>query len=278
MRLDGASVVLTGAGSGIGRALAHALDARGARVAMIDRDAEGLDGTARAMGEGHSTHVLDVTDRDGVRTLSSEIGAAPGGVHCLVNNAGIAVGGTFETTRETDFDRCVDVNFQGVVNMTRAFLPLLRASVGGHEGRAPSRPVRRIVNVSSIFGLIGPPGQTAYSASKFAVAGFSQALRADLYGSGIGVSVVHPGGVATQIARSALVPPGTDPEEIERRLERSDRLLVMPPARAARIMLRGIERGRDRIVVGRDAIAGDALVRLMPVRYANVIRRLGVEF
>ena len=274
MRLEGARIVLSGAGSGIGRALAHGLAERGARTILIDRNDEGLRETAAGLAGEHSLHVFDVTDAGAVERLAREVADRHGAVDGLINNAGIAVSGGFEDTSEADFDRCMAVNFQATVRLTRLFLPLVRADA--HPGAKRSEQ-RRIVNVSSVFGLIGPLGQSAYSASKFAVSGFSQSLRADLYGTGIGVSVVYPGGVATNIARAALVPDAMTQPEREHRLEVADKLLVMPPARAARTILRGIERGRDRIVIGRDAHAGDLVSRVLPNGYAALIRRMGVE-
>jgi NAD(P)-dependent dehydrogenase (short-subunit alcohol dehydrogenase family) len=157
---------------------------------------------------------------------------------------------------EVDFDWLLEINFHGVVRMTRAFLPLLRA---GDDAR--------IVNISSVFGLIAPPGQCAYAASKFAVRGFSNALRHELAGTRVGVSVVHPGGVATAIARNARAAPGLAPDELRRRLGLAEKLLRLPPERAGEIIIRGVERRRARILVGRDALIISLIERLFPVSY-----------
>jgi short-subunit dehydrogenase len=188
--------------------------------------------------------------------------ASHGRVDLLINNAGVAVGGTFDQVSEADFDWLMDINFNGVVRMTRAFLPLLRA---GDEAR--------IVNISSLYGLIAPPEQTAYSASKFAVRGFSNALRHELAGTTVGVTVVHPGGVATSIARRARVPAGTSTAEVSRRLEIMEKLLRMPPTRAAEIIVTGIERDRARVLVGMDAKLVSILERLFPVDYWRLVKR-----
>jgi short-subunit dehydrogenase len=159
-----------------------------------------------------------------------------------VNNAGVALGGTFEQTSEADFDWLMEINFHGLVRMTRAFLPLL------HQ-----RPQARIVNISSLFGLISPPGQTAYSASKFAVRGFSNALRLELEKTNVGVTVAHPGGIATAIARSARVSEKVSTEEATKHQAMAQKMLRMPPDRAAEIIVRAVERNQARVLVGLDA-------------------------
>ena len=206
MRLAGRTAVITGAANGIGRAIAVSLARRGCHLALADIDEAGMAGTAELIQESGvrvSRHRLDVADRVAVAEFPDIVAAEHGGVDVLVNNAGVAVGGTFEQVSDEDFEWLFEINFWGVVRMTRAFLPLLRASDDA-----------RVVNLSSIYGVIAPPEQTAYSASKFAVRGFSEALRHELEGSGIGVTVVHPGGVATSIAENARIPAGATEEEI----------------------------------------------------------------
>jgi len=183
------------------------------------------------------------------------------GVDLLVNNAGVALGGRFEQTTDDDFEWLFGVNFRGTVRTTRAFLPLLR--------RAPEA---RLVNVSSLYGLIAPPGHTAYAASKFAVRGFSEALRKELEGSTVGVTVVHPGGVATPIVEHARVGATVAPDELERHRRLYRKLLRMPPARAGEAIVRGIERRRPRLVVGIDAKAAALLERIAPVGYWALLR------
>ncbi|QJE02212.1 SDR family oxidoreductase [Massilia forsythiae] len=266
MDLGNRVAVITGAGNGIGRALALALAGRGCHLALVDIDGEAAADTARAaqhLDVRATAHRVDVADRAAVRALPRQVDAAHKRVDLLVNNAGVALGGSFEQVDEDDFDWLLEINFGGVVRMTRAFLPLLRTS-----------DEARIVNLSSIYGIITPPGQTAYAASKFAVRGFSHALRHELQGSCVGVSVVHPGGVATAIARNARMPRHATPEQIERGRRQVQRLLRMPPERAADIIARGIQQRRARILVGSDAVTAAWLERLAPVGYWDVLKRL----
>ena len=269
MRLDGRTAVITGAASGIGRAIAVSLARRACHLALADIDEDGMAGTAeliRGNGVRVSRHRLDVADRIAVAEFPDIVAAEHGGVDVLINNAGVAVGGTFEQVSDEDFEWLFEINFWGVVRMTRAFLPLLHASEDA-----------RIVNLSSIYGIVAPPEQTAYSASKFAVRGFSEALRHELEGSTIGVSVVHPGGVATSIAEKARVPAGTSEAEIARRHAKYRKLLRLPPEIAGETIVRGIERRESRILVGSDARVISMIARLWPVRYWKVlVRRVGV--
>ena len=266
MRLAGRTAVITGAASGIGRAIAVSLARRGCNLALADIDELGLTNTAEMLdGIRVSRHRLDVADRLAVAGFPDVVAAEYGGVDVLVNNAGVAVGGTFEQVSDEDFEWLFEINFWGVVRMTRAFLPLLRASEDA-----------RVVNISSVYGLIAPPEQAAYAASKFAVRGFSEALRHELEGSSVGVSVVHPGGVATSIAEKARVPAGTTEEEIARRHAKYRKLLRLPPEVAGETIVRGIERRDSRILVGSDAKVISTIARLWPVRYWQVlVRRMG---
>jgi NAD(P)-dependent dehydrogenase (short-subunit alcohol dehydrogenase family) len=263
MKLKDRVAVVTGAGSGIGRAIALSLASRGCHLALADIDETGLAQTrelAETAGVRVSRHRLDVANREAVAALPAEVRETHARVDLLVNNAGVALGGYFDQVSEADFDWLMDINFHGVVRMTRAFLPLLQTSDDA-----------RIVNISSVFGLISPPGQCAYSASKFAVRGFSNALRHELAGSRVGVTVVHPGGVATAIARKARVPPGMPGEDVRRRLRLAEKLLRMPPAKAGEIIVRGVEKRRARILVGRDAVIIALLERLLPVSYWRML-------
>jgi short-subunit dehydrogenase len=259
MTLDNRTAVITGAASGIGRALAVSLAARRCNLALADINETGLAETA-AMVRSNSlrvtTHVLDVTDRAALSALPQAVGGQHGGADVLINNAGVAIGGTFDQVSEPDFEWLFEINFWAVVRLTRAFMPLLKASDDA-----------RLVNLSSLFGLISPPGQTAYAAAKFAVRGFSNALRFELQGTKVGVTVVHPGGVATSIAESARMPEGTPPEEREAQLERARRSLTMPPAKAGVIIVDAIERRAPRVLVGRDAKLLSLLERIAPVSY-----------
>jgi short-subunit dehydrogenase len=264
MRLEGRTAVITGAASGIGRALAVSLASRGCHLALADIDEKGMAETAdlaRVDGVRVSRHLVDVANRAAVAEFPNVVTAEHPGVDILINNAGVAVGGTFAQVSEEDFEWLFEINFWGVVRMTRAFLPLLRAS-----GDA------RVVNLSSVYGLVAPPEQVAYAASKFAVRGFSEALRHELEGSGVSVTVVHPGGVNTSIAEKARVPAGATEEEITRRQKRYRKLLRLPPAIAAETIVRGIERRQPRVIVGSDAKLISQIVRLLPVSYWKFLR------
>lgn len=270
MKLSGRTAVVTGAAGGIGRGIAEALARRGCHLALADIDDDALARTAAAIaGAGKrdgirvSRHHLDVADRRAVAALPAQVAAAHGGVDVVVNNAGVAVAGSFLEVAEGDFDWLIGINFFGVVQMTRAFLPLLLAS-----------PEARLVNLSSVFGLIAPPGQTAYCASKFAVRGFSESLRHELAGTSVGVTVVHPGGVATAIADRARAPSTVSAEEVATQREAFKALLTMPPETAGEIIVRGVERRKPRVIVGRDARFASVVERLMPVTYWN---RLGAR-
>jgi short-subunit dehydrogenase len=181
----------------------------------------------------------------------------------LFNNAGVALGGTFDQVSEHDFDWVMEINFFAVVRMTRAFMPLMKAAEDA-----------RLVYLSSLFGLIAPPGQTAYSASKFAVRGFANALRHELAGTNIGVTVVHPGGVATNIAENARRAEAITPEEAEAQRERARRMLTLPPSRAAEIIVDGVARRKARVLVGNDAKLLALIERLAPVSYAKFLQLL----
>jgi NAD(P)-dependent dehydrogenase (short-subunit alcohol dehydrogenase family) len=278
MNLENRTAVITGAASGIGRAIAVSLARRGCNLALADVNDAGLSETARMAHPAQmdptnhsarrsalriSQHHLDVADRHAVATFPQAVIAAHPGVDILINNAGVAVGGTFESVSEEDFEWLFEINFWGVVRMTRAFLPLLRKSDDA-----------RVVNLSSVYGLISPPGETSYSASKFAVRGFSNSLRHELADSKVGVTVVHPGGVATSIADNARVPKDMPPQEIARRRALAKKALTMPPAAAGEIIVRGIERRSPRVLVGNDARFLALLERLAPISYWKIFMRL----
>ena len=255
MQLKGNIGLITGAGSGIGRALAVVLAGRGMHLALADIDEAGLAETARLAakpGLRLTNHRLDVSDRHAVAALPAAVRDAHGGLDLLVNNAGVAIGGTFEQVSEADFDWLMSINFFGVVTLTRAFLPMLRRSTEA-----------RIVNMSSIFGIIATPGQTAYTASKFAVRGFSESLRHELDGSTVGVTTVHPGGVATSIAARARTPADLPADEAERHKKQFAAALKMPPEHAAAFIVAGVEKNRPRIIVGNDARIASAFERMI---------------
>jgi NAD(P)-dependent dehydrogenase (short-subunit alcohol dehydrogenase family) len=262
---SGRTAVITGAGSGIGAALAEALAARGAHLALADISRAGLAATAKRVassGVRVTTDKLNVADPDAPAAYAEKVQADHGGAALVFNNAGIAAGGRFDQLTAEDFDKVMAVNFAGVVRMSRAFLPLLKAE-----------PEARLVNVSSIFGIISPPGQTAYSASKFAVRGFSMALAHELAGTNVGVTIIHPGGVATKIAERAIMPAGATNAEIVAGQEAASKALVMPPPRAAEIILRGVANRKRRVFVGRDAHTLMWMERLLPTRYMMLLKR-----
>ncbi|TDF39929.1 SDR family oxidoreductase [Alteromonadaceae bacterium M269] len=267
MKLNNKTVVLTGAASGIGRALAEQLVKEGCHLALIDRDEKGLVEARehlKTINNTISTHVVDLSDRDATNELRQEVMKEHDRVHMLINNAGVALGGTFEEVSSEDFDWLMRINFHAVVDLTRAFLPILKA----HGEKA------KIVNISSLYGIISPPGQSAYCASKFAVRGFSNALCHELAETNVGVLVVHPGGIATSIATNAKVPADTPQEEVEKGKREMNRLLRMPPSQAAITIIDAITSDRKRVIVGSDAIFLSILERLMPVKYWSVVERL----
>ena len=263
----GGVAVITGAAGGIGAALALQLAARGCHLALVDVNGAGLDATAtaaRARGVTVSTQVLDLSLPDAPAAVLAGVMASHGRATLLVNNAGVALGGSFEQVAAADFDWLMRINFGAVVGLTRAFLPLLAQA-----------PAAQIVNVSSIFGIIAPPGQTAYCAAKFAVRGFSESLRHELEtaGSSVGVTLVHPGGVRTGIAENARLPAGASAEDIAVQKEVWRRVLRLSPEDAAARILRGIERREPRVLVGSDALRASWVQRLFPVGYWALVAR-----
>ena len=265
--LRGGVVVLTGAASGIGAALAANLARRGMHLALVDLNAAGLEATAaqaRAASVSVSTHVLDVADAAAVAALPATVLAQHGRVTAQVNNAGVALGGLFEQVAAEDFDWLMDINFGATVRLTRAFLPVL-----AREDAA------QLVNVSSIFGIIAPPGQTAYAASKFAVRGFSESLRHELEtnGSPVGVTIVHPGGVRTAISENARLARGLDGADVARERANWRSLLTLAPAAAAETIAVAIDKRAPRVLVGNDAKGAALVQRLFPVTYWKHVAR-----
>jgi NAD(P)-dependent dehydrogenase (short-subunit alcohol dehydrogenase family) len=273
--VQGKVAVVTGAGSGIGRQLAFELARRGARLAVSDVDEAGLAATAdraRALGAEVFGARVDVSDRAAVIEHAAEVAGFFGVVHQVYNNAGVAGGTTVLDSDWADYDRILGVNLFGVIHGTKAFLPHVIASGDGH-----------VVNVSSLNGVLAQASLNAYSASKFAVRGFTEALRSELLmaGSPVQVSVVHPGGVRTNIATAAFEQArgrGEPSPADEARLRfYNEKLLRMPPEQAARIVVDGVEAGRPRILVGNDARAVDLLVRLLPGRCPALVARLAAR-
>jgi len=264
----GRTCVLTGAAGGIGAALALALAERRAVLALIDKDAAGLDrvaAMARELGAREvTTYVIDLSDRGDRLELAAEIASRHGGADLLINNAGVALTGTFEQNSMVDFDWLLEINLHAVIRMTKAFLPQLLARPGSH-----------VVNISSLFGLIAPPGQVAYATSKFGVRGFTDALRNELGPRGVGVTVVHPGGIRTNIATNARISgPDPDGEQAAQARKFTETALTMPPEEAARQIVAAIQSRRPRLVITREAKAADWLSRLTPTRYWTLGERL----
>ncbi len=258
MDLQDKVAAITGAGSGIGRATALAFAREGATVALADRDADGLAQTHRlvsAAGGGATQHVLDVSDEAAVNAFAQDVLRAHGRADVVVNNAGVSIFGTVAELTTAEIRWLMEVNFWGVVHGTKAFLAAL---VG--------RPQACIVNVSSVFGLWAPAGQSAYAASKFAVRGFSEALRAELAGTGVRVITVHPGGVKTAIARNSRVAAAADAGLAATMTASFEaRFLTSPPEVVANDVVAAIRSGRDRVLTGSDASRIDLLMRLLPV-------------
>ena len=265
MKVDAHTIaVITGAGSGIGRALAVLLAGRGATLALADLNPDSLEATRVLCGHATvSTHALDVSSKVQVADLADSVQLEHGGVSLLVNNAGVALGGRFEDYSLGDIEWLMNINFWGVVYGCYSFLPLLEGQSQAH-----------IVNVSSIFGILAPPEQTAYCASKFAVRGFSESLRHELEGSTVGLSVVHPGGIRTAIARSARVGSRArrSPLELDQALQNFEQNLVTSPMDAAHTILEGIEKNAPRILIGRDARDADLIGRLFPATYWKLLK------
>jgi NAD(P)-dependent dehydrogenase (short-subunit alcohol dehydrogenase family) len=269
--IAGQPAMITGAASGIGRSLARLLSRTGAPVAIADIDEAGLKETAQSLPGPVLVRVLDVRNAEDQRRFAAEVrewlpalpGAPP--LAAVFNNAGVAVASSVLDADPDDDEWLRQINFDGVVNGTRAFLPIL-----------VEQDLGVIVNTSSVFGLVGMPYQSAYCASKFAVRGFTDSLRQELRGTGVRAVTVHPGGIKTSIARSARVRKdptgaGRTPDQMATEFEA---LLRTTPAQAAAIICRGIDQGKARILVGPDAYVFDTLARVTPTHYYDIMVRL----
>jgi short-subunit dehydrogenase len=265
--IRGAAAAVTGAASGIGKALAIEFAARGAELALADRDEAGLASVAAEIGSKAkvSTHRVDVGEPAQIAGFVREAIAAHPALNIVVNNAGVALLGQFHEIDQAQMEWLFNINFWGAVHSTRAFLPHLATRREAH-----------IVNVSSIFGIVAPPGQTAYAAAKFALRGFSESLRHELQmaNSPVRLSVVHPGGILTNIVRNSRAGSGvTDNARRAESIERFDQIAKTTPQQAARTIIDGIERNRPRILIGGDARMMDFLQRLRPATYWAVLAR-----
>ncbi|MBI2699635.1 MAG: acetoin dehydrogenase [Mycobacterium sp.] len=265
----GKVAVVTGAGSGIGRALAVELARSGARLAISDVDVEGLgqaEALIRRIGAPVRADRLDVTEREAFLSYADSVNAHFGIVHQIYNIAGIAFLGDVEVSQFKDIEKVMDVDYWGVVNGTKAFLPHLIASGDGH-----------VVNMSSMFGLFGVPGQAAYNSAKFAVRGFTEALRQEMAIAGhpVAVTVVHPGFVKTAIAANAGHAEGLDRDAGVRVF---NKVAITSAERAARIILKAVRKKKARVVVGPDAKAYELLVRLAPAGYQRILGPMTARF
>jgi len=270
---------ITGAGSGIGRALARELASRGCHLALADVNAASLEETRQALatyGVRISTEVVNVAEREQVHAWADKVVAEHGKVNLVFNNAGVAHAGTVEGSEYEEYEWITNINFWGVVYGTKAFLPHIKASGEGH-----------VVNVSSVFGLFSQPGMSAYNATKFAVRGFTESLRQelDMEGGAVSASCVHPGGIKTNIARTARMNDSlakvTGQNANAARQQFNDQLLRTTPDKAAQVIIRGVERDARRILIGADAHAIDVMLRLLPVWYQKVVTvsmRLAARF
>jgi len=265
-KYNGKVCVVTGAASGIGRAVAIKLSAAGALLALSDVNEEGLAETVKLAGGVQSNRVLvdrvDMADRDQIEAYAGHVQQSLGDADYVFNIAGFTRIGSFENTPMDSFESVMDVNFYGVVRMCKAFLPQVQKTKGA------------LCNISSLFGLIGYAGQTHYCASKFAVRGFSETLAQELEGTGVSVSCVHPGGVQTNVARNAIADKlpdtGVTREEMDAQF---DELAITTPEKAAQIILNGTAKGKRRIVVGTDAKIASFIQRLFPVAYPKILAK-----
>jgi len=265
--LESKVVVITGAGSGIGRELALGAARQGALLAVSDWSEQGLAETVdllKAAGVRElRSDLVDVADRCAMHEWANAVAEQFDRVNMVVNNAGVTVTGEFEEMSYEDFDWIVGVNFTGVVNGTKEFLPHLIASGDGH-----------LINISSLFGLISMPGQTAYNATKYAVRGFTEALREEMLinGHDVGVTCVHPGGIKTGIARNGRKTASQDASAIDSFFE--DKLARTTAEKAARVILKGALAGKARVLVGADAHAMHHFAKLAGSRYQDIVARL----
>jgi len=277
MNFQGKVAAITGAGSGIGRALAIELAQRGAHLALSDLNLAGLRETVALLppGERRVTQArVDVARRDQIYAWAAKTAKAHGDVHLLFNNAGVALGSPVDGMSDEDLQWVLDINFWGVVHGTRAFLPQLKAAAAREPGKGGH--CCHIVNVSSVFGLAAVPSQGAYNASKFAVRGFTEALRQELElaGGQVSATTVHPGGIKTNIARAARYSEAMESfagQSADEGRRRFDRLLMTSPERAAKVILAAVRVNRRRVLIGPDAHLIDWTVRLMPERYQQIV-------
>ena len=262
----GKTAAISGAGDGIGRALSQRLNAAGCNLWLSDINPETLADTCALLDDSKgrvTSQVIDCGQRDALFSWAEAVSTDTASLDALFNNAGVAYGARFADSSEENFEWLIDINFWGVVHATRAFLPLLTQAERGH-----------LVNLSSIFGMVGIPTQSAYNAAKFAVRGFSESLQAEYMNSNLFVSSVHPGGVQTNIARSARTDGASNMANADERDQQFRRLAKTTPERAAEIILNGTARGKRRIMVGWDAWLILQLTKILPTRYHWITARV----
>ncbi|WP_434810829.1 SDR family NAD(P)-dependent oxidoreductase [Microbacterium sp. bgisy189] len=259
----GATSVITGAASGMGAAVARQLAARGARVALVDRNADGLAAVAASLsGTGHTVHVVDLTDDDAVTALAGDLIAAHPRLQTLITCAGSSMLGSIDQLTMAEMRWLMDVNLWGTVNITQALLPALRREPAAH-----------ITHLASVYGLAAPAGRIPYAMSKFAVRGFSEALRHELEGSSVSVGAIYPAGVKTGIILHGRYAAAIDPAVADRAAQAQAQMYHTEPADAARTIVDATVRRRARTMLGREARLVDLLARLTPTRYWSAMRR-----
>jgi len=264
--IDGRTAFVSGAASGIGRAVAQRLSAHGCPVAIVDHNEDGLEQTAQSLAGPVLARAFDVRDRLAQMAFAAEVAEwAPAPLGMVFNNAGVATSQSVAAAAVEDDEWVWSINFEGVVNGVRAYLPILLAQDSGV-----------IVNTSSVFGLLGMPNHSAYCASKFAVRGFTESLRHELTGTGVRAITVHPGGVKTNIVRHGRM--HADPRGLGRSREEIatdfESRVRTTPERAAEIIHRGVDSGKARILVGPDAYLFDALTRVAPTNYFRILTQI----
>ena len=258
------TAIVTGAAGGIGEQLAYQLAGRGMPLAVIDRDADRLDRVVAELRRrtAVTSYVVDLADEPATRDLATRLAYRHPDCTLMINNAGVALHGGFEQVTAEEFDWVQAINLRAVITLTRALVPVLRTQHGSH-----------LVNLSSLFGLIAPAGNVAYCTSKFAVRGFTEALRAEL-APDIGVTVVHPGGIRTGIAGSARRAAALPADTSEAELRAFDRLLTFPADRAAALIIRAVERRKPRLLIGATATLPDLVARVSPAHYSDALSAL----
>jgi short-subunit dehydrogenase len=262
--LQDSVAIVTGAGSGIGRALAQALASQGAQLALADINSANLEQTRSLLGSAKvRTYTVDVSESSTMESFAHDVEKDFGRASLLINNAGVGFVGTFADSTLEDFDWLFRINFWGLVYGCKFFLPILNR-----------QPEAHIVNISSLFGLIAPREQTFYAASKFAIRGFTQGLREELLGTNVTVSCVFPGGIRTNLTENCRVTNAIRPEDWEQRKKNFVSALSNSPEKAAQVIVQGILKNKARIMVGREAYAFDFLQRFFPVRSPALIQSM----